>query len=125
MVGLRKVAILFVEDDEEVAKAMARVLKAFQVGRAHTFEEAVEQMSPKIEVVISDYHLGAKRNGCDVLEEARKRLPGVPRILMTGEGGDEAEVAQAFSSGLADRVLLKPFSAATLLAVIRELLLPG
>ncbi len=120
-----EMVVLFVEDDAAVARAIARVLKGFRVRMAHTFQGAVDQMLVDTNAVITDFRLGTERNGYDVLVEAQKRLPDVPRILMTGQSVNEAQVAQAFSSGLADRVLLKPFNAESLVATLRDVLAAG
>ncbi|TVQ63500.1 MAG: response regulator [Phycisphaerales bacterium] len=77
--------------------------------------------SVDIALVISDIKM-PDRNGYEVFSEARKRLPDVPVILMTGFGYDpHHSIVRASQEGL-QCVLFKPFQVERLLSEIHKAL---
>jgi CheY-like chemotaxis protein len=82
-------------------------------------EEAAAGMRAKFDVVISDIRM-PDRNGYEVYAAARKALPGVPVILMTGFGYDpHHSIVRASQDGL-QSVLFKPFPVERLVEEARK-----
>lgn len=82
-------------------------------------EEAVSGARPRFDIVISDIRM-PDRNGYEVYAAARKALPGVPVILMTGFGYDpHHSIVRASQEGL-QSVLFKPFPVERLVDEIRK-----
>jgi CheY-like chemotaxis protein len=82
-------------------------------------EESAAGARPRFDVVISDIRM-PDRNGYEVYASARKALPGVPVILMTGFGYDpHHSIVRASQEGL-QSVLFKPFPVERLVDEIRK-----
>lgn len=86
-------------------------------------EEAATGLRPRFEVVISDIRM-PDRNGYEVYAAARKALPGVPVVLMTGFGYDpHHSIVRASQEGL-QSVLFKPFPVERLVDEVRKAVSP-
>lgn len=117
----RGLTILLVEDDPEVAQDLTEVL--IQAGHRlfgpfHGAEAAeVSAALHAVEVAVVDINLSGTASGVDLARLLGVRW-GVPVIFLTGDAAAAREHA-----GLAQAVLIKPFRAADLLAVLDRLTL--
>ena len=112
--------VLLVEDDERVARALARVLQAdgYAIAIAHDLDAALEQLGSGVfPVVVTDLDLGpgAGDGGCRVLMASMQRQPQALRVLMTGRPREAIGRARE----LAHTVLQKPFSPRELAEVLQ------
>jgi signal transduction histidine kinase/CheY-like chemotaxis protein len=100
--------ILIVEDDEAVGAVTAAFAEAlgYRVRTVPSADEALELLAWDIppQLMISDMYMPGAMGGLDLAHEARRRLPGLPILLVTG-ANEAAEQARA--SGFP--VLMKPF----------------
>lgn len=89
----------------------------------HALEDAAAGRRPRFDAVLSDIRM-PDRNGYEVFAAARRSLPGVPVILMTGFGYDpHHSIVRASQEGL-QNVLFKPFPVDRLLEEIRKAVSP-
>lgn len=100
--------ILILEDNPDDAELMECELKEagmmFTSDRVMTKEEfvqGIERCSP--DIILSDYDL-PQYNGASALEEARKRCPDIPFILVTGAVSEDRAI-EILTSGANDYVL--------------------
>ncbi|KLI65054.1 chemotaxis protein CheB [Aurantiacibacter marinus] len=85
--------ILLVDDDPAVLKStgfMLSLQKGLEVHTASSPKEAasaLDDMAPKEpDVIVTDYHLGSKKNGVNVINDTRKHLGRkTPAILISGD----------------------------------------
>ena len=118
-VNLAGLSVLCIDDDAASLRALGALLADWNAhplmaaSPQQAFEEAARH--PSIDVVLSDYELGAAINGADLILALRERLGPVSGAILTGA----AAAIQAHRDGLVEfPVLLKPFAAGEL----RELL---
>lgn len=84
-------------------------------------EAAGAGRGPRFDLIISDIRM-PDRNGYEVFAAARKAIPGVPVVLMTGFGYDpHHSIVRASQDGL-ESVLFKPFEVERMLDVVRKAL---
>jgi predicted DNA binding protein/ActR/RegA family two-component response regulator len=105
---LTDVAVLLVDDDEQWARATARLLEsaepAFEVDLAHSLSagrQRFEATDP--DCVICDYQLG-DGTGLSLLETVREADTDRPFVLVTGRG-DETVASDAIGRGVTDYIL--------------------
>ncbi len=117
--------VLVVDDEEPIREGLRLLLQewGYQVmaaGDAAQAERAVSAMEGRIDLILSDLHLGPGPGGQDVVASVR-RLCGrhVPALLVTGDTAGEAlrEVAAG-----ADPVLFKPVQPRHLFEAMRAAL---
>lgn len=111
---------LVVDDDEAVAKAMARALRgtASRVSIAADATQALALLaSEEFDVVLSDVHM-PRTSGTELLKRVRERDLDLPVILLTGHPTTDS--AAAAVEHRAFRYLTKPVSASTLREVVLE-----
>ena len=116
---------LIVEDDNGVAQFVERGLQenGFAVDLALDGETGVRQaLTETYDIIVLDLML-PKRDGLSVLRELRQRGYATPVILLTARDGVDDRVT-GLNSG-ADDSLVKPFSFAELLALIRATMRRG
>ncbi len=124
-VQIRKVParVLLVEDDPAVLSAARMLLKSdgYQVVVAATMAEALQQaaLDPRIDLLVTDYHLGDGETGIQIIASLRAAL-GRPLIsvLMTG---DTSSAVKDLARDPLLRIVSKPVNADELLAMLREL----
>jgi DNA-binding response OmpR family regulator len=114
--------ILIVEDDAEMASAIARHLHknamlADAVGNLHEAGAALALNA--YQLVLLDRQL-PDGDGASFVAAARLRCPGIPIIMLTALGGTEQRIA-GLDHG-ADDYLAKPFSVDELMARIRAIM---
>ena len=113
--------ILLVEDEAEMAGALASALKRYDmvVDHAPTLAEAEEAISADVHVaVLLDRQL-PDGDGLALIPKLRARADGVPIIVLTARG-ELADRIAGLDSG-ADDYLAKPFAVEELLARLRAL----
>jgi len=104
-----KICVLHVEDNVDHALLIKRSLEKqdpdLEVISVSSAEEALERLGEEgIDVVLSDYALGAGMNGLDLLADIRERDSGFPFILLTGQGNEEV-AADALRRGANDYII--------------------
>jgi PAS domain S-box-containing protein len=120
--GLR---VLLVEDDAEVATVVRHFLATLgcEVQQAGSGEQALQALTPDagFELLLTDIALGAGMRGTQLAHEARRRLPGLAIVLMSGYS---SELLQADREALDTWPLLsKPYSREQLATAIARVVL--
>ncbi len=120
--------VLVADDEANVRRIIHDVLhnrgcivQAFEsgVGAIAALEDVGAGKQPPFDAVLSDIRM-PDRNGYEVFAAARKHLPGVPVILMTGFGYDpHHSIVRASQEGL-QAVLFKPFPVDRLLDEVKK-----
>lgn len=115
----RRLRLLVVEDDPDVAESMRLFLelRGHDVVLARSVAEAVALADATFDVVVSDIGL-PDGTGIDVMTNLRKRLP-IRGIALSGFG-TVADVRRSLDAGF-DRHMTKPVDPEDLLAVIEPL----
>ena len=116
--------ILLVEDEAGVRKAMRTLLQieGFDVVAAATAEEALLQLQDdtNFDLLITDYHLEARRTGSEVIAAARAAIaPDFKAILVTG---DTSSAVREMPVDARLRIASKPINSKEMLSLIRSLL---
>lgn len=114
--------ILVAEDDGAIRTLVADLLQAhgYAVLTAEDGERALELlMCREVDLALLDINM-PKVSGLKVLRVMAHECPGVPSIILTAHG-DEQDRVRGLESG-ADDYVVKPFSAAELLARIAAVL---
>jgi hypothetical protein len=120
MSGLR---ILIVEDHEDSAEALTRLLRhaGHTVATARTFADATALAAgqPLLDLLISDISL-PDGNGCELLRWLREQRGGtdLPAIALTGHG--EEHWADACKGAGYRDLMVKPVAYEQLLAAVRS-----
>lgn len=117
--------ILVIEDDERLARVVARVLRQeqFDVDLAHDGDSGLEQaLSGAYDALIVDWMLPG-RDGVDIIRALRAERIATPALMLTARG-DLPQRVEGLDAG-ADDYLGKPFAFAELLARLRALLRRG
>lgn len=97
----RRLRVLLVEDDEQLARLTASKLEhnGFDVDAVLNGADACARFRRGYDVVVADLDLGAGCTGVSVLREAALRLPDAKRVAWSGAlVGDELEAAARASS---------------------------
>lgn len=124
---LRGKRVLIADDDANIRRIIHDVLHnrgcevlAFESGvGAIAALESARDGGARFDAILSDIRM-PDRNGYEVFAAARKSLPGVPVILMTGFGYDpHHSIVRASQEGL-QAVLFKPFPVDRLLDEVRK-----
>jgi CheY-like chemotaxis protein len=120
-------SILVVDDEQDVRELLQGVLEAadYEVTTAIDGEQAIRLLAlQKFSLVLTDL-LMPNKDGIEVVGELRKKYPTIPVIVMSGGGrlpqGDYLRMVKIYG---AHAVLPKPFSNATMLKAIADLLPP-
>jgi signal transduction histidine kinase/DNA-binding NarL/FixJ family response regulator len=106
----RPIQVLYVDDNyldrELVRDVLEKADGEFCVKEATGREDFLELLSAGAwDLVLTDFRIGGFE-GLEVIEEVKKRRPGVPVVMLTGTGSEEVAV-QALKRGAADYVLKK------------------
>src|SRR5690242_9703712 len=111
-------AILTVDDDPSVSRAIARDLRrkygeAYRIVRASSAAEALEALrelklrGARVAVMLADYRM-PQMNGIEFLEQAMDLFPNARRALLTAYADTDAAI-QAINVVDVDHYLLKPW----------------
>jgi len=116
--------ILLVEDDAGVRNATRMLLKSegYQVTAVASLAEALEQVrgDPRVDLLLTDYHLGDGEIGTQVITSLRKALgPQLKAVLMTG---DTSSAIQRLPADPLMRLASKPVNSEELLSLLQALL---
>lgn len=114
--------VLAVDDSKLVLKMYEVMLRDYAVVTAADGIEALARLGehPDVDVVLLDINM-PNMNGLEVLAalQAQGRVPGLPVVVVTTEGG-EGEEARGLSAG-AIAYITKPFDGPNLLSLIAGL----
>lgn len=112
--------ILIIEDDPDIRESLRILLESdnFLITEAKNGSDGLNKFSAEINLVILDIMMPGI-SGIQTCEEIRKKSV-VPILFLTAKLSEEDKIT-GFSAG-ADDYLVKPFSAAELLARINALL---
>ncbi|MCP3979377.1 MAG: sigma-54-dependent Fis family transcriptional regulator [bacterium] len=114
--------ILVVDDEQQLATAMSRVLRraGHVVDIAHDGHEAISLLTQRgYALVISDLRMPVM-DGHELLKRARKVRPDIPFVIVTAYGTVESAVTCIRDGAL--NYLTKPFSPQALEAAVHEIL---
>ncbi|HEV2228212.1 MAG TPA: ATP-binding protein [Steroidobacteraceae bacterium] len=122
-----QIRILLVEDDTGVRNATRMLFRAegYDVTAVASFAEALEQArrDPRVDLLVTDYHLGNGTTGSDVIASVREALGRpIKAVLMTG---DTSSAIQMLPADPRTKVASKPVNADELLQLLRALLTPA
>ncbi len=113
---------LLIVDDERAVRVALRVnleKAGYAIDLAASAEEALTLMAARqADLILSDVKMPGL-SGSDLLGIVRQRWPGVPVLLMTGQGSVESAV-EAMRAGAADYII-KPVSKDELLVIIERI----
>ncbi len=111
--------VLVVEDHESERRALSQILRAegFTVFGAEDADKAIGYVDEKMDVVLSDLHMGDV-SGLDLLNLWKKRRPETHFILLTGHSSIDSAV-EAIKAGAYDYVA-KPVNPAELTLLIKR-----
>lgn len=117
--------IMLVDDDAEVLEAMEEMLEASGYAVA-SFDSTAPALShlehgEAADLLITDLSM-PDTDGVALIQEAQRRWPGVPCILLTGYSGEELAPATASLAGGRLVVLQKPIRLGALLKQVAALL---
>jgi signal transduction histidine kinase len=115
--------VLLVEDDPAVLSATRMLLNSdgYQVAAAASMAEALAQatMDPRIDLLVTDYHLRDGETGTQVIASLRAALDqSLKSVLMTG---DTSSAVKDLPRDPFLRIVSKPVYADELLTMLREL----
>ena len=103
---MRPATLLIIEDEERMRRVLELALQqeGYELLLAESGEEGIRQLHDghDIDLVITDLQLG-QRSGLDVLETAKRLLPDVPVIIITGYGTVKSAV-EAMRKGAYDYI---------------------
>src|SRR5687767_3987938 len=103
---MRSPTLLIIEDEARMRRLFELVLKpeGYELILAHTGEEGVRALSESdgLDLIITDLQLG-KTSGLDVLQQAKRLLPDVPVLIITGYGTVKSAV-EAMKKGAYDYI---------------------
>ncbi len=115
--------VLFVEDEEKIAKAVKRglELKGYAVDTVADADTGLSYaVDPDYDIIILDRMLPGSMDGIEVAKKARAEGQKAPILILTARGSIDDRV-EGLNSG-ADDYLVKPFSFSELVARIQALL---
>jgi two-component system NtrC family response regulator/two-component system response regulator HydG len=103
---MRPATLLIIEDEERMRRLLELVLKqeGYELLLADSGEEGIRLLnnSGRIDLIVTDLQLGHS-SGLDVLEAAKRVLPGVPVLIITGFGTVKSAV-EAMQKGAYDYI---------------------
>src|SRR5437870_6882167 len=120
---MRPPKLLIIEDEERMRRLFELVLKqeGYDLLLASTGEQGIRTLHDvaDLDLIVTDLQLG-KQSGLDVLEAAKRALPDVPVVIITGYGTVKSAV-EAMKKGAFDYIS-KPVDNDELKIVIRRAL---
>lgn len=120
--AVNAVAVLFVDDEENILRAMNRLFveEQFSVYTASSGDQGLGILEDKrdIGVIVSDNRMPGM-TGIEFLEKAKRVRPHTLRILLTGYS-DINSIKDAINLGGAYRYVTKPWNDDELVQIVRE-----
>jgi two-component system repressor protein LuxO len=102
--------LLLVDDDDNILRALKRALRNVEANIVD-FQSPIEALeycqTHKPDLIISDQQMPGM-NGCQLLEKIKKRWPSSQRIILSAYQ-DFDLVSAAFSSGIVEKFICKPW----------------
>jgi DNA-binding NtrC family response regulator len=112
--------VLIVDDDENVIKTLAAILKdqGYSIDTATTGSEAISKTQKNLyDLMLIDIRL-PDMEGVDLLNKINETVPKIRKIIVTGYPTMQNAIT-AVNKG-ADAYIIKPFNVEKMLAVIKE-----
>ncbi len=112
--------VLVVDDQEDICWVLAKLLseKGHVVRSAPTGSAALAMIATfECDVAVVDYRL-PDRDGCSLIEEMTRRLPGLLAILMTSYGN--ASLREIVRDGRAYAYFDKPFNNGAIIRIVED-----
>jgi type II secretory ATPase GspE/PulE/Tfp pilus assembly ATPase PilB-like protein/FixJ family two-component response regulator len=106
-----KYRIMFVDDEENVLKAMARIFRRenYEILTASSGVECLELLKGQpVHVIISDYRMPGM-HGAELLQKIKELYPQTIRIMLTG-CGDVNAIMGAVNEGAVYKFITKPWN---------------
>jgi len=116
-----RIRILFVDDEENVLKALQRVFidEDYEILTAQSGEEGLEILKTKeIAVIVSDQRMPGM-SGAEFLEQAGSLSPDSARLILTGHA-DMNTAIDAINKGGAQRYITKPWKNDDLISTLHR-----
>lgn len=118
-------SILLIEDEDAVRRIVKLALEShgYRVLEASgklEVDQLIETGLDTIDLIVTDVVMPGK-NGREIVDEIRRRYPGIPALFISGYTDDEVVKRGVFAS--TDAFLQKPFTPAVLTRKVHELLL--
>ncbi len=114
--------LLFVDDEENILRALCRLLEdeEYEIATAGSGAAGLEALvgHPDTAVIVSDQRMPGM-TGVEFLERSKEVAPGAVRILLTGYADINASI-DAINRGGAFRYLTKPLKEGELVQTIRD-----
>ncbi len=115
--------VLIVDDDENVGKSIARILKRLKINFSYASNgdkalEKVQKALTPFSIIISDQRMPGMK-GSEFFEQARKISPDTIRFLVTGYSDMDA-VLEAVNKGAIHRYISKPWDTKDFMDVIQD-----
>ena len=120
----RRPSILVVDDDEGIRENLAEVLsmEQYRTFTAANAEEALDRLrSNDVDLLLTDFQMPGA-NGVELIEAARRERPELRAILITAFPYVYEEIDPTRRRGVV--LLLKPFAADEVLAIVARMLRP-
>lgn len=111
--------ILVVDDDDDVLRALNRLLGSagYIVLTAHSGEEGLDVLGKHpVQLLISDQNMGGM-SGIDFLKITRERYPHVVRMMLTADDNPET-VVRSINEGEVYRFIRKPWDNTSLRTMV-------
>ena len=112
--------ILLVDDEPDILRALSRELHGteWEITRAHSAEDAIEQVKKQtFEVVMSDYRMPGM-TGVDLLTEVKKIQPAAVRLILSGYTDAQA-ILKSVNDAHIFKYLVKPWKSEELQDTLR------
>ena len=91
-----------VDDDPRVlaavSRAMARICEVFPCPTAEVALHTADELGPHLDCAAVDINLGRGPDGIEVLESLRRRRPGLPALVFTGEWTIDACIWERYAA---------------------------
>lgn len=116
--------ILFVDDEEQVLRALKRTFldSQFEIYLANSGEKALEVLNEiDIDVMITDIKM-PYMDGYELLKIVKQKFPNVIRLVLSGYS-EEKLVFKSIQKGLAKMYLMKPWDSNDLIKKINRLII--
>ena len=117
--------VLIVDDEPQIARALARALRHHEVVIAPGGVEALRLLAERrYDVILCDLSM-PEMSGPQLFEELRRRHPGAERRVIFVTGGAVAEELQSFLASVPNRCIDKPVDVNVLRALVEDAVTGG
>jgi CheY-like chemotaxis protein len=118
--GLRRGAVLVVDDDPLVAVVLGRALQAHDVTTVTTAAAALDLLGSgrRFDVILADLMMPGM-SGMELFDECARRFPAAAERMVFVTGGAALEAGNAFLDRVANRRVEKPFDMIQIRTLVR------